>query len=51
MTAGAIGAPEHLTADHNTSGFDSGVPELDTWLRRRALANEASGASRTDGRY
>lgn len=47
MTAGIIGAPEHLTADHDTTEFDSGVPELDTWLRRRALANEVSGASHT----
>lgn len=27
--------------------FDSGEPVLDDWLRRRALHNEASGASRT----
>lgn len=27
--------------------FDSGEPVLDDWLRRRALPNEASGASRT----
>jgi GNAT superfamily N-acetyltransferase len=47
VTAGAVGEPEHLTGDHNASEFDSGVPELDVWLRRRALANEASGASRT----
>ena len=47
MTAPSVGAPEHLTAQHNVSAFDSGVPELDSWLRRRALQNEASGASRT----
>lgn len=47
MAAGAVGAPEHLTADHHTLHFDSGVPDLDVWLKRRALANEASGASRT----
>lgn len=47
MTEHAVGAPEHLTADHDLSAFDSGVPELDTWLVRRALQNEASGASRT----
>src|SRR5258708_34661933 len=42
-----IGAPEKLSAEHNVSGFESGEPDLDDWLRRRALPNEASGASRT----
>jgi GNAT superfamily N-acetyltransferase len=41
------GAPEHLTAGHSLTDFDSGVPELDSWLKRRALQNESSGASRT----
>jgi predicted N-acetyltransferase YhbS len=43
----ALGAPEHLTPAHDVSAFDSGVPELDDWLKKRALANEATGASRT----
>jgi GNAT superfamily N-acetyltransferase len=43
----AISAPEHLTAEHDLTAFDSGTPELDTWLKRRALANEALGTSRT----
>jgi GNAT superfamily N-acetyltransferase len=49
MTAGAqdITAPEHLTAAHDVSAFDSGVPDLDEWLRKRALTNEETGASRT----
>ena len=47
MSAPPVSAPEHLTAQHDVSAFDSGVPELDTWLKRRALQNEASGASRT----
>ena len=42
-----ISAPEHLTAAHDVSAFDSGVPELDDWLKRHALANEETGASRT----
>lgn len=42
-----VSAPEHLTAAHDVTAFDSGVPELDHWLKRRALQNEASGASRT----
>jgi ribosomal protein S18 acetylase RimI-like enzyme len=44
---GEISAPEKLSAEHDLSGFDSGEPVLDEWLRRRALQNEASGASRT----
>src|SRR5262249_46803599 len=32
---------------HDLSGFDSGVPLLDDWLKRRARANQASGATRT----
>ena len=49
MTGGAdtIGAPEHLTPEHDLATFDSGVPALDDWLKRRALANEQGGASRT----
>lgn len=42
-----IGAPEKLELDHDLSFFDSGLPILDEWLRRRALPNQASGASRT----
>lgn len=40
-------APEPLTASHLISDFDSGVPSLDEWLRRRAVQNQTSGASRT----
>jgi GNAT superfamily N-acetyltransferase len=39
--------PELLTAEHAFGAFDSGVPTLDEWLKRRALQNQASGASRT----
>ena len=42
-----IGAPEHLDPSHDLSTFDSGVAALDDWLKRRALANEGTGASRT----
>ncbi len=42
---GQITAPEPLTARHDTSAFDSDTPELDDWLKRRALQqNEAPGA-------
>ena len=39
--------PEKLSTDHNLSHFQCGEPALDDWLRRRALQNEESGASRT----
>ena len=42
-----ISAPEKLRPDHDLSSFDSGTPVLDDWLRRRALRNQESGASRT----
>lgn len=46
-SGGKVGGPEHLDASHNLDGFQSGVASLDEWLRKRALANEASRASRT----
>ncbi len=42
-----VSAPEKLRPDHDISSFDSGTPVLDDWLRRRALPNQDSGASRT----
>jgi GNAT superfamily N-acetyltransferase len=42
-----LSAPEPLAQHHLISGFDSGVTSLDDWLKRRALANQVSGASRT----
>jgi GNAT superfamily N-acetyltransferase len=42
-----ISAPEHLTPGHDVAAFDSGVPTLDDWLKRRALDNEKAHASRT----
>jgi GNAT superfamily N-acetyltransferase len=44
---GDLSAPEKLRPDHDSSSFDSGVPALDDWLRRRALPNQENGASRT----
>ena len=40
-------APEPLHPDHDIAGFDCGVESLNTWLKRRAAANQVSGASRT----
>jgi GNAT superfamily N-acetyltransferase len=42
-----VGAPEPLAASHRLDDFDCGEAVLDDWLRRRALANQSSGASRT----
>ncbi|MBK5125671.1 GNAT family N-acetyltransferase [Paraburkholderia sp. 1N] len=42
-----VRAPEPLNAQHNLEAFASGVDSLDQWLRRRALKNQAGGASRT----
>lgn len=42
-----LSAPQPLLADHVISEFRCGEAVLDEWLQRRALANQASGASRT----
>lgn len=42
-----VTAPVLLAADHDVSDFASGILVLDDWLRRRALANQIGGASRT----
>jgi GNAT superfamily N-acetyltransferase len=42
-----LSPPEPVRDDHQIVNFDSGEPVLDDWLRRRARANQASGASRT----
>lgn len=41
-----LSAPALLTAAHRVDTFACGEPELDDWLKRRALANQVSGASR-----
>jgi GNAT superfamily N-acetyltransferase len=40
-------APEPLRDDHDLEHFQCGVASLDDWLKRRARANQAGGASRT----
>lgn len=42
-----LGAPRLLAATHLLDGFGCGEASLDEWLKRRALANQLSGASRT----
>ncbi|MGD0734570.1 MAG: GNAT family N-acetyltransferase [Terracidiphilus sp.] len=44
---GQITPPDRLTPDHDLTQFNCGEPSLDHWLRKRALQNEESGASRT----
>lgn len=43
----ALRRPEPLNQTHQLGAFRSGIDSLDVWLKRRARANQASGASRT----
>ena len=43
----ALSAPGPISTDHQIADFASGILSLDEWLKRRALANQASGAART----
>jgi GNAT superfamily N-acetyltransferase len=43
----SLSAPAPLADHHQLGAFNSGVPTLDEWLRRRARANQVSGASRS----
>jgi GNAT superfamily N-acetyltransferase len=42
-----LSAPAPLADHHQLEVFNSGVLTLDDWLRRRARANQVSGASRS----
>ncbi|MFT4148638.1 MAG: GNAT family N-acetyltransferase [Paracoccaceae bacterium] len=42
-----VSAPEPLTERHDLEAFASGEDSLDQWLRRRAMRNQITGASRT----
>lgn len=42
-----LSAPQPLVATHVVADFASGETSLDDWLKRRALPNQLSGASRT----
>ncbi len=46
MTAFALTPPAPIGDNHVLSNFDSGEPSLDEWLKKRALKNHGSGASR-----
>lgn len=41
MTLPRLTAPHPITAAHDLSQFDCGVPVLNDWLRERALKNES----------
>lgn len=47
MSGGVLSPPTPLDETHDVSLFDCGEPTLNDWLARRALGNQASGASRT----
>jgi GNAT superfamily N-acetyltransferase len=42
-----ISVPTPLKEQHDVENFHSGIESLDTWLKCRALKNQATGASRT----
>lgn len=42
-----LSAPEPLSASHLLGEFECGEAVLDEWLKRRAMANQMTGASRT----
>jgi GNAT superfamily N-acetyltransferase len=44
---GGLTRPASLSAYHILDEFDCGIPAMNDWLRRRALPNESSGASRS----
>ncbi len=44
---GVVIRPETLTEAHQSIDFDCGNDVLNDWLKKRALKNQASGASRT----
>jgi hypothetical protein len=43
----ALRSPLLIEDSHQIGAFDSGVPALDDWVKRRARANQASGAAAT----
>lgn len=42
-----ITAPEILNSEHLIRDFSCGMTSLDDWLKKRALTNQVSGATRT----
>jgi GNAT superfamily N-acetyltransferase len=47
MTSEALSAPQALSGEHDLTAFNCEEAALNDWLRRRARANQITGASRT----
>jgi GNAT superfamily N-acetyltransferase len=43
----SLSAPQPLASAHLLNEFNCGEPSLDDWLKKRAMSNQASGATRT----
>jgi GNAT superfamily N-acetyltransferase len=43
----SLKSPEPLTIGHSIDDFSCGIASLDEWLKRRAITNQNSGATRT----
>ncbi len=43
----SLKSPELLINTHSIDDFNGGIPSLDEWLKRRALTNQNTGATRT----
>lgn len=46
MNKNKLTRPTPISIDHEISDFDCGEPSLDEWLKKRALKNQISNASR-----
>jgi GNAT superfamily N-acetyltransferase len=46
MIAPVLAPPSPITADHDLMAFNCGETALNDWLKKRAIKNHASGASR-----
>lgn len=46
MAEPRLSAPTPITAEHDIMSFDCGELSLNNWLQKRALKNQAAGASR-----
>jgi GNAT superfamily N-acetyltransferase len=42
-----LSAPTSLRSEHDLTTFDCSEPVMNDWLKRRALGNQSTGASRT----
>ncbi len=44
---GLINSPQRFSAEHKTNNFSCGDTHLDEWIKKQAIKNQHSGASRT----